>query len=157
MTDINVVLLENVKGIGQAGDVVTVSEGYARNFLFSNGLAAQATAGRVKELEKKATKKKEEQKMILEEVQKHVDMIDGKTISMRLKVGPEGQVFGSISAKDIVVEIEKALNVTLPKGTVRLKNPIKQIGETPVHLEFPHALEADVIVVVEGEDDKTTK
>jgi len=157
MTDINVVLLENVKNVGMAGDVVKVSEGYARNYLFANGLAAQATAGRVKELENKTAKKKEEQKMLLEEVQKQVDMIDGKTIPMRLKIGPEGQAFGSISAKDITTEIEKALGATLPKGVVRLKSPIKQIGETPVHLEFPHALEADVIVVVEGENDKSTK
>lgn len=157
MTDINVVLLENVKGVGTAGEVVKVSEGYARNFLFANGLAAQATDGRVKELEKKAIKKKEEQKMLLEEVQRQVDAIDGKTIPMKLKTGPEGKVFGSISAKDITSEIEKALGTALPKGVVRLKSPIKQIGETPVHLEFPHALEADVIVVVEGEEDKTSK
>lgn len=157
MNDINVVLLENVKNVGQAGDVVKVSEGYARNYLFTNGLAAQATAGRVKEVEKKAAKKKEEQKMLLEEVQKQVDMIDGKTIPMKLRVGPEGQAFGSISAKDITAEIEKALNATLPKGVVRLKSPIKQIGETPVHLEFPHSLEADVIVVVEGEADGAKK
>lgn len=157
MTDINVVLLENVKNVGMSGDVVKVSEGYARNYLFTNGLAAQATDGRVKELEKKATKKKEEQKMLLEEVQKQVDSIDGKTIPMKLKVGPEGKVFGSISAKDISLEIEKALGTSLPKSVVRLKSPIKQIGETPVHLEFPHSLEADVIVVVEGLDDESAK
>ncbi|MDO8511776.1 MAG: 50S ribosomal protein L9 [bacterium] len=157
MTDINVVLLENVKNVGLAGDVVNVSEGYARNYLFTNGLAAQATDGRVKEVEKKAAKKQEEQKMLLEEVQKQVDSIDGKTIPMKLKVGPEGQAFGSISAKDITVEIEKAIGTKLSKSVVRLKSPIKQIGETPVHLEFPHALEADVIVVVEGEEDKSAK
>jgi len=55
------------------------------------------------------------------------------------------------------IAIEKALGTKLSKNVVRLKSPIKQIGETPVHLEFPHALEADVIVVVEGDDDKTTK
>lgn len=157
MTDINVVLLENVKGVGSAGDVVKVSEGYARNFLFSNGLAAQATEGRVKELEKKVEKKKEAEKAILEEVEKQVGLIDGKTILMKLKTGPEGKVFGSISAKDIAIEIEKALGTPLPKSVVRLKSPIKQIGETPIHLEFPHGLEADVIVVVEGEVDEKKK
>jgi len=157
MPDINVVLLENVKGTGLAGDIVKVSEGYARNYLFANGLAAQATDSRVKEQETKANKKKEEEKALLEEVQKQVDLIDGKTIPMQLQVGPEGKVFGSISAKDITLEIEKGLGNKLPKGVVRLKSPIKQIGETPVHLEFPHALEADVIVIVEGKEEKTEK
>lgn len=150
MTDINVVLLENVKNIGSAGEVVKVNEGYARNYLFAKGLAAQATDGRVKELEKVKEKKDTEEKIALEEVQKQVDSLDGKIILMRLKVGLEGQVFGSISGKDLTAEIEKNTGVKLPKGVLRLKSPIKQIGETPIHLEFPHGLEADLIVVVEG-------
>lgn len=156
MTDINVVLLENVKNIGSAGEVVKVNEGYARNYLFAKGLAAQATDGRVKELERVKKKKDTEEKMALEEVQKQVDALDGKTILMRLKVGSEGQVFGSITGKDLVSEIEKNMGIKLPKGVLRLKSPIKQIGETPVRLEFPHGLEADLIVVVEGnqEEDK---
>jgi len=150
MTDINVVLLESVKNIGSAGEVVKVNEGYARNYLFAKGLAAQATDGRVKELEKVQKKKDVEEKMALEEVQKQVDLLDGKTVLMRLRVGSEGQVFGSIAGKDLTDEIEKNIGIKLPKGTLRLKSPIKQIGETPVHLEFPHGLEADLIVVVEG-------
>ena len=150
MTDINVVLLENVKNIGSAGEVVKVNEGYARNYLFAKGLAAQATDGRVKELEKVKKKKDVEEKMALEEVQKQVDALDGKTILMRLKVGAEGQVFGSVTGKDLTNEIEKNMGIKLPKGVLRLKSPIKQTGETPVRLEFPHGLEADLIVVVEG-------
>lgn len=149
MTDINVVLLENVKNIGSAGEVVKVNEGYARNYLFAKGLAAQATNGRVKELEKIKEKKDTEEKMVLEEVQKQVDLLDGKTILMRLKVGSEKQVFGSVTGKDLIDEIEKNTGIKLLKGVLRLKSPIKQLGETPVHLEFPHGLEADLIVVVE--------
>ncbi len=149
--DIKVVLLGNVKGIGASGDVVKVSEGYARNYLFPKGLAAQASDGRLKEIARKKEKEETVEKIALEEAEKQVALVDGKTISMRLKVGAEGQVFGSISAKDITDEIEKSIGAKIPKGVVRLKSPIKQIGETPVHLEFPHGLEADVIVIVEGE------
>lgn len=155
MTDINVVLLENVKNIGSAGEVVKVNEGYARNYLFAKGLAAQATNGRVKELEKVKEKKDAEEKMVLEEVQKQVDLLDGKTILMRLKVGAGGQVFGSVAGKDLIDEIEKNTGIKLPKGVLRLKSPIKKLGETPVHLEFPHGLEADLIVVVEESQEES--
>jgi len=152
MTDINVVLLENVKNIGSAGEVVKVNEGYARNYLFAKGLAAQATDGRVKELETVKKKKDAEEKVALEEVQKQVDLLDGKTIPMHLKVGSGGQVFGSITGKELTSEIEKNTGIKLSKGVLRLKSPIKQLGETPVHLEFPHGLEADLIVIVEGQE-----
>jgi large subunit ribosomal protein L9 len=155
MTDINVVLLENVKNIGLAGEVVKVNDGYARNYLFAKGLAAQATNGRVKELEIIKKKKDVEEKIALEEVQKQVDELDGKTVLMRLKVGSEGQVFGSITGKDLISEIEQSTGIKLPKGVLHLKSPIKQIGETPVHLEFPHGLEADLIVVVEGQQEES--
>lgn len=150
MTDINVILLENVKNIGSAGKIVKVNEGYARNYLFAKGLAAQATDGRVNELKRVKKEQDTVDKTALEEVQKQIELLDGKTILMRLKVGSEGQVFGSITGKDLMTEIENNTGVKLSKGILHLKSPIKQIGETPVHLEFPHGLEADLIVVVEG-------
>jgi len=151
-----VVLLEEVKNVGTAGEVVEVSDGYARNYLFPNGLAAQATEGRVKEAEKKKAKKVELEQVALEEVQRQVDLIDGKTLLMKLEVGPEGKPFGAITTKDLSDEIDKNFGIKLPKGVVKLKEPIKQIGECPVHLEFPHGLEADLILVVEPiEKDKT--
>lgn len=154
-----VVLLEEVKSVGSAGEVVDVSDGYARNYLFPNGLAAQATEGRVKEAEDKKAKKLEQEQMALEEVQSQVDLIDGKTLVMKLEVGPEGKPFGAITAKELSDEIDKNFGIKLPKGVVRLKEPVKQVGESPVHLEFPHGLEADLILVVEPveklEKDKT--
>lgn len=150
MKDINIVLLENVKGLGEAGKVVTVSEGYARNFLFPQALAAQATESRVKEAEKRKEKAETEESMALQEAERQVGLIDGKTIPMTLKSGPEGRLFGSVTSKDITEEIEKSLGAKLPKGAVKLKSPLKQIGEHPVHVEFPHGLEADLIIIIEA-------
>ncbi len=147
-----VILLGKVQGTGEAGDIVEVADGYARNFLFPQGLAAQASAGRVKEAEARKKKKEEEVQLALEEAQKHVNDLDGKTIPIRKEAGPEGKLFGSIAAKDITDEIEKAVGIKLPKGVVKLKETIRTVGEYPVHLNFPHGLEADMIVVVEAEE-----
>lgn len=150
-----VILLEDVENVGKAGDVVDVSDGYARNSLFPRGVAAQATDSRVREAEQRKAKAEELQVMALEEAQRHIEILDGKTILLRVNAGPEGTLFGAVTAKDITEEIQRSLGVALPKGIVRLKEPIKLIGEKPVHLEFPHGLEADMTVIVEprrGED-----
>jgi large subunit ribosomal protein L9 len=146
-----VILLKNVEGVGRAGEVVEVANGHARNFLFPRGLAAQATESRVKEAERQKSHAATEAQIALEEVQGHVVALDGKTILITRKVGPEGSLFGAVTARDIATEIERELHIKLPKGVVRLKEPLKHVGEKPVHLEFPHGLEADMIVIVEAE------
>lgn len=146
-----VILLSRVEHVGDAGDVVNVSDGYARNFLFPNGLAAQASAARVEQAEKQKEEKRTVERLALEDAQKQVNLLDGKTLLMRRPAGPEGTLFGAVTAKDITEEVHRVLGVELPKGIVRLKEPLKHVGEKPVHLEFPHGLEADMIVVIEAE------
>jgi large subunit ribosomal protein L9 len=145
-----VILLENVQGLGNAGDVVDVAEGHARNFLFPRSLAAQATEGRIQEAEKRKTQRAATETIALEDAQKQVSALDGKTLLVRMPAGPDGRLFGSVTSAAITAEIERALGVKLAKGVVRLKEPLKTIGERPVRLEFPHGLEADIIVVVEA-------
>lgn len=145
------ILLENVEGIGKAGDVVKVSDGHARNYLFPNGLAAQATESRVLAAEKQRAAAASQTRVALEDVQRQVAILDGKTVAITRKAGPEGMLFGAVTARDIAEEIERGLKISLPKGVIRLKEPLKHVGEKPVHLEFPHGLEADIIVIVEAE------
>lgn len=149
-----VILLGAVEHVGNAGDVVDVADGYARNFLFPMGLAAQATADRIEHAQKKKAAEDAAARMALEEAQKHVDMLDGKTILLRRPAGPEGILFGAVTNRDITEEILRTLKIELPKGVVKLKEPLKHVGEKPVHLEFPHGLEADMTVVIERESEE---
>lgn len=146
-----VLLLENVEDLGAAGDVVDVAEGYARNRLFPSGLAAQATEQRVREAAERRADREAQSRMTFEETQRHVVALDGKTIPLTMTAGPEGKLFGAVTARRVSEEIERALSITLPKGAVKLVSPITQVGETPVRIEFPHGLEADIIVVVTAE------
>lgn len=149
-----VILLAAVEHVGNAGDVVEVADGYARNFLFPNGLAAQATAERIEHAEKKKAAEGEVARMALEEAQTHVNLLDGKTLLLKRPAGPEGTLFGAVTNRDITEEILRTLKIDLPKGVVKLKEPLKHVGEKPVHLEFPHGLEADMTVVIERESEE---
>lgn len=151
-----VILLTVVEHVGNAGDVVDVADGYARNFLFPKGLAAQATADRIEHAAKKKAAEDAAARMALEEVQQHVNVLDGKTLLLKRPAGPEGVLFGAVTNRDITEEIHRALKIELPKGVVKLKEPIKHVGEKPVHLEFPHGLEADMTVIIERESDETS-
>lgn len=146
-----VILLGRVENVGEAGDIVEVSDGHARNYLFPQGLAAVATPERIAAAEQKKQERVETERLALEEVQRWVTQLDGKTIVLQRPVGPEGTLFGAVTNKDITEELRRVFNITLPKGVVRLKEPIKHVGEKPVHLEFPHGLEADLVVLIEAE------
>lgn len=151
-----VILLGAVEHVGNAGDVVDVADGYARNFLFPKGLAAQATAERIEHAKKKKAAEDASARIALEEAQAHVNLLDGKTLLLKRPAGPDGTLFGAVTNRDITEEIHRALTIELPKGVVKLKEPIKHVGEKPVHLEFPHGLEADMTVVIERESEEAS-
>ncbi|MDO4485846.1 MAG: 50S ribosomal protein L9 [Bacillota bacterium] len=133
-----VILLKDVKGTGKAGEVVKVSDGYARNMLIPKGLAKEATEGNIRSLEKQkaiAEEKREEQKAA---AQKQAEKIADITLTIKSKGGDSGKLFGSITSKDIAEALEKQENIKIDKKKIVLDNPIKQTGETEVVLKlFP--------------------
>lgn len=133
-----VILLKDVKGTGKAGEVVKVSDGYARNMLIPKGLAKEATEGNIRSLEKQkaiAEEKREEQKAA---AQKQAEKIAEITLNIKSKGGDSGKLFGSITSKDIAEALEKQENIKIDKKKIVLDNPIKQTGETQVVLKlFP--------------------
>lgn len=145
-----VVLLEDVAGVGRAGEVCEVPAEYAAAFLFPKGMAAAATKDREQiaaETRGGTVTKSEEE---LAGFQQTVELVDGKTVLMKAPVGPTGQFGIPVTAADIEKEIETVLGTKLPPGTVRLWEPFREPGEQKLTLEFPHGLEAEITVVVEG-------
>lgn len=145
-----VLLLENVEGVGAAGELADVADGFARNVLFPQGKAAAATTGRVKEAaarQARATQKSEKE---LAALQRLVDLLDQKTVTVTVPAGPQG-LHGAVTADDIAATIARSLQVTLPKRSVQLREPLRKPGESKVTLAFPHGLEAEMTVIVEAE------
>lgn len=130
-----VILLENVKSLGQKGDLVNAKDGYARNFLLPRGLAKEATEGNVKVL--KQQKKSEERKMEAERdnALKLKDKLEEITVKIEGKAGEGGRLFGSITSKDIVDELFKQHKIKVDKKKVIIDENIKTIGSTIVDVK----------------------
>lgn len=145
-----VVLLSRVENLGEAGDVVEVADGYARNYLFPSGLAAQATSGRAQAATAAKARARQTSEEELAKTEALADTLDGKSVLLRVPLGPQGKLHGAVTAESITLEIQRSLGVRLPAGAVVLPKPIQEPGEQKLTLELPHGLETTVLVVVEG-------
>ena len=143
-----VILMKDVKGSGKAGDVVKVSDGYARNMLLPKGLAKEATEGNIRSLEKQkaiAAEKLEEQKAAAKEMAAKLEKI---TLKIESKGGDSGKLFGSITSKDIAEALEKQEGMKIDKKKIEMKTPIKQAGGTEVTLKLFTEISAQLKVSV---------
>lgn len=130
-----VILLQEVRGTGKAGDLANVSDGYARNMLIPRGLAVEATPQNIKQLEKKkeAQKKQfEEDKAAALELKKKLEEV---TVEVRTKAGKDGKVFGSVTSKDIADAL-KEMGFDIDKKKIQLDSPIKATGTTDVNVKL---------------------
>ena len=144
-----VILNKDVKGTGKAGDVVNVSDGYARNMLIPRGMATEATAGNIRQLEKKKAIEAEKRAEEKAEAQEQAAKLEKALVTIRTKAG--GRIFGSITSKDIADAIGSQLGIEVDKKKIQLDSPIKQTGETTVTIRLYHEVNASVRVSVETE------
>ena len=143
-----VILLKDLKGTGKAGEVVKVSDGYARNVLIPKGVAREATEGNVRSLEKQkalAIQKEEENKAKAIELAKHLSDL---TVLIATKGGEGGRLFGSITSKDIAEALKEQHQIEVDKKKIVLDNPIKVAGETDVQIKIYPEISGKLHVVV---------
>ncbi len=131
-----VILLTDVKSLGEKGEVKNVADGYARNFLFPKNWAIEATPGNLKKLKEEqaqlALKEAEEEK----KANKIAKKLNGLTLTFKTKAGEGGKLFGSITSKEIANQIQAKSNIIIDKKQLNLSEPIKSMGrhEVTVHL-----------------------
>ncbi|OAT80865.1 50S ribosomal protein L9 [Desulfotomaculum copahuensis] len=145
-----VILLEDVKSLGQKGDVVNVSDGYARNFLLPRQKAVEASAGKMKELsQQKAVqvKKKQAEETAARELGAR---LEGLTVQIKSRVGEGGKLFGAVSSKDVADALFREHKLTVDKKKIVLKEPIKQLGVHPLVVKLHPAVQATINVNVVG-------
>ncbi len=144
-----VILLKDVKGTGNKGDVINVSDGYGRNYLIPREIAREATEGNINKLEnqKEVQKKKEEKE--LKEAKALAEKISEITLKFKNKAGDGGKLFGSITSKDIATKLKKQYKIDVDKRKIVLDNPIKELGsrfvEVKVYPEISGKLKIEVI------------
>ena len=146
-----VILKETVPNLGTVGDVVTVRDGYARNYLIPRGLAAVADPRNLKAIEHQ---KRMLEKKRLREIAKAEELaraLDGQRLVFRRRASDQHHLFGSVTSIDIERALqEKGFAVT--RKQVALDHPIKSVGEFPVTLKLHGGVKAQVVAVVEVEE-----
>ena len=131
-----VILLEDVKSLGKKGQIVNVSDGYARNMILPKKLGVEATSKNLNDLKlRKANEEKVAQEN-LEAAKAFAEELSTKEIILTLKVGEGGRTFGSVSSKEISEAAKKQLNLDIDKKKLQLENPIRNLGVTNVPVRF---------------------
>ena len=127
-----VILLEDVKSLGKKGQIVNVSDGYARNMILPKKLGVEATSKNLNDLKlRKANEEKVAQEN-LDSCQAFAEELSTKEVILTLKVGEGGRTFGSVSSKEISEAAKKQLNLDIDKKKLQLENPIRNLGVTNV-------------------------
>jgi large subunit ribosomal protein L9 len=147
---IEVILREDVKSLGKAGEMVRVKPGYARNFLLPQGLAFEATEGNKKRIEGETRARGVRNQAERTEAERFAATLGGVTLTLAGKSGEEGKLFGSITAQDIA-EALAAQGHQVDRRRIELEHPIKTIGHHTVGVRLHPEVHAEVRVSVVAE------
>ena len=123
-----VVLLKDVKNMGKRDDILNVSDGYARNFLFPQKLAAEATPGTLKEIERKRAAQDAREAEMRAEAMAKAELLKNKVIVLQVKCGEKGRLYGSVTSAEVAEALEKQHGIKADKRKIELGDPIRETG-----------------------------
>jgi large subunit ribosomal protein L9 len=145
-----VVFLEEVEGTARTGDVKNVADGFARNFLLPRKLAAPATQHYITIADARATKEAKKQDRLDEEAKTHLlPKVDGQAYTTEVRVGDEGKLFGSVSARDIAELVQQGTGIEVEHRQIDLKEPIRELGSYDITVKLTRNVLATVSLSVE--------
>jgi large subunit ribosomal protein L9 len=147
---IEVILREDVKTLGQAGEMVRVKPGYARNYLLPQGLAFEATEGNKKRIAAESKARATRDQAERTEAQKVASTLSAVNLNLSGKAGEEGKLFGSITSQDVADALARAGH-TVDKRRIELEHPIKTVGEHAVTIRLHPEVHAQLRVSVVAE------
>ncbi|MBO5230938.1 MAG: 50S ribosomal protein L9 [Clostridia bacterium] len=142
-----VVLIQDVKGLGKKGELVSTSDGYARNFLFPRKLAMEANSQAMSELKNREASEKHRIETEIAAAKASAAKLEGKTVKMTAKAGANGKLFGSVTSKDVAALISNQFGIQLDKRKV-VVDDIKAFGTYPVEVKLYNGISASMFVMV---------
>jgi large subunit ribosomal protein L9 len=146
-----VLLLEDVINLGLAGDVVTVADGYGRNYLVPRGLAKLATPGALKQADQIRAAGERKRSRELASAENLARRIEGLTLSFTARAGETGKLYGSVTTADLAEAVERELGEELDRRKI-ISDPLRQLGEHTVEVRLMTDVSANLKVVVEPEE-----
>ena len=149
--EMEVILKQDVKGTGKAGDTVKVSDGFARNRLIPQGLAVEATEANRKQIERSKAKAAEKFAQDKAEAEAFAKRLEAKPVVVKTKVGDNGKLFGSITSMDIAEAIKEQTGEAIDRRKIVLDKPIKETGDYEVGVKLFQDVAAKVKIKIESE------
>ena len=143
-----VILLEDVKSVGKKGELVNASDGYAKNFLFPKKLAVEATKSNLNDFELKQKAEAKRKKEELEQAQNMAKELENKTVTVKVKTGENGKLFGSVTNKEVAEEIVKQRGMEIDKKKVSIGDPIKMVGERTAVIKLHPKVSAEITIKI---------
>ena len=143
-----VILVEDVKSLGKKGDIVNVSDGYARNMLFPKKLGLEATSKNINDLKLQREHEDKVAKEQFDAAQAFKAELETKEVTVSIKVGENGRTFGSISSKELAEAAKEQLGYDIDKKKMQLSSPIKELGTTKVPIRLHPKVTAELKVIV---------
>ena len=142
-----IILLEDVKALGKKGQIVNVNDGYARNFILPKKLGVEANGKNMNDLKLQKANEEKIKKEQLEQAQEYAKKVEATPVSVTIKSGEGGKIFGSVSTKEIAAAAEKA-GLKLDKKKMMLDEPIKSLGTHIVQIKLHKDVTAKLTVKV---------
>lgn len=144
-----VILLEDVKALGKKGDLVEVNDGYARNFILAKKLGIEATPKNMNDLKLKRAHEDKLAAQRLEEAKAFAENLKHVQVTLKIKAGEGGKLFGSISSKEIAQAAKEQLDLEIDKKKLVLPNPIRAVGTTMVPIKLHPKVTGELKVIVQ--------
>ena len=146
-----VILTSDIKNIGKKDDLIDVSDGYARNFLFPRKLAVEANDSNLSALNYKKEQERQAHVQKIEEFQQIARNIKGKEIIIKTKIGNNGKLFGAITSKDVCNQINAMFNLNLDKKKISFEQ-VKSLGNYPISIKLCPEVSANMLLKVVSEE-----
>ena len=143
-----VILLADVKSVGKKGQLINVSEGYAKNFLLPRNLAAEATKSNLNEYELKQKSETRRAQEELEQAQHIADALKDQTVTITVKTGGNGKLFGSVTNKEVAEAIVAQTKLPIDKKKVSIGDPIKMVGTRTAVIRLHPKVTAEVTIKI---------
>lgn len=142
------ILLQEVDGLGKAGNVVNVSRGYLRNYLLPRKLAELATAARIAEVERRMEAEKAAAAKRAAEATQIAELLNRTILTLKAKAGGDGRLFGSITSQDVADAIKEARQIDIDRHDITIEPPIRQTGTYTIPVEVVSGVVAEVKTIV---------
>ena len=146
-----VILLQDVKKLGQKGEIMEVAEGYARNFLLPQKLVAHATADTLNQLQLQKTAQANRRQRQLDEAKLLAAQLGKVEVKVKAKAGEGGKLFGAITSKDIADGVKSQYGIELDRRKIEIPDAIKNLGQATVIIKIHPEVSAEIRVQVIGE------